>query len=676
MNILLLKSPGEIFMNFQELINIFEKMIKIESSQEEELNPMQELIDIFDRILGSGLLSVKVESESILDENDPFSLRKLPHALNLFILTNKGKSTKNLASIDEAAVSVKAVMMTFCKNKECSTGNLVEDLLGEKDILSALGVGAEIRLGETLNEPGTAIHQILPDGNGYRLTFQNGNNFVLEPASQVQIGTNKNLRVIENLVASSVLYSEEELLAILKHELLKTGSVEFNTIISRWGISERGPLSECLQKLIEANIVERQIELGTTMNPGLLIDLFMSNVCGFYMPLIYHEFQKRDLDTLFDTYLVLKSLTEFKENIVKSRYYHFEALVTDLRRLIQENNITLTKNQSLDIFGSKSHPNCFTAKLRAIIMGGSLQNENTRPHWFNAKFIDRWHDKLKVLDKVIIDEHFPNIRLINNKSISIIDPRDNIFKEFDLIQVLGKHYDSVKHLFTQPVYDYWVVSPYMSWLVLNPSMLYDGVTVSEPIKGKPVTSNDEELSFAPKFVRKYISIHPIEMLCADYLGWVQLVKQTVHHEIVHRLQEKYVQCFMSIGYIQGKLDSKHQLRETTSKANYEYLDNVIKDVDPILLQALIKDTMSKLYIKETISKNEQATFNLEDRVIMHGGHTNSFSEVVDNFNKCEVAMIQRNAFLSKIIAPMSWRAFGKSLGWGYSWVCSETKKLE
>jgi hypothetical protein len=86
--------------------------------------------------------------------------------------------------------------------------------------------------------------------------------------------------------------------------------------------------------------------------------------------------------------------------------------------------------------------------------------------------------------------------------------------------------------------------------------------------------------------------------------------------------------------------------------------------------------MNKLYIKEIISKKEQSTMNLSDRVRKKGGHTDAFNEIVQDYHDCEEAMLQRNAFWNEIWGNFVWRIHGASLGSGYAYLCGKTKKLE
>jgi hypothetical protein len=468
-------------------------------------------------------------------------------------------------------------------------------------------------------------------------------------------------RTVENISPVIKDYARERLLEIIKFEFDQSKEVDFNDLLIKYGIKNDGVLAKCFKSLMnDPESIARKVLLSRTKNPSLLIEAWMANVCGLFMPFIYHEFQLNDFNTLLSQYPEFTKIPHFVDDFLANKFEHWEECNGYLLRSIKENDLKI----------SDSHYDAFTTELKAIVLGGSFATENFRPHWLNENFINNWHDKYLALDTVVVKEHFPEAFNIQPDYVSIIDPRDNQFKRIDLQKELGVHYEKLKHLFSRPFYNYKVISTYMSWMTTNPKKLYDGVTVTKDVTNKETTSNDDTLSFQRKFISRYISIHPVEILCADYFGWTEFVKQTIHHEIVHRLQEKYVQCFMSIAFLEGKL------RDTPSKQNYTYLASVKKDVDVNLLIELIKSTMSKLYIRETIPPEEQAMYNLEDRVQLHGGHTKAFSDVVMRFNRCETAIKQRKAFISTVLGHMIYRAYGIPLGVGFSWICSKTKKME
>lgn len=597
----------------------------------------EDVLDILERLIRASFVI-----EERLDWRNPFAMKKLPVAPNLFGARDKKLLAEMLGNIDADSASIKEIYVKI------PSGGETADILGEIGLLS-LKVGQQWQ--------GSSVRRIIPSKPGSCIVItSDGASHALEPGVTIMVGGKST--TIENVSSSMVDHSKEEILAIVKNAFTGSKIVDFASLIPAYGIKNDGELAKSFQSLIEPGAIERRSMLSTSMNPSLLLEDWFANVCGLYMPLLYHEFQARDASLLLNQFPEYSSLESIK-SLLGNKFEHWEQCNAAIGIEMKEKGIKT----------AKPHHDEFMTRMKAIVLGGSLSNESTRPHWLSKEFRERWHARYLALDEIIMKEHFPDVLTIQPDKVSIIDPRDGVYKQIDLKVELGQHYESIKHLFTRPFYTYKVISTHMSWMTTNPKELYDGVTVTKDTGNEVSTSNDATVTFKQRFISRYIAIHPIELLCADYFGWVDLVKQTVHHEIVHRLQEKYVQCFMSIAALEGKL------RDTPSKHSYTFLEAIKKDVDVKLLIELIKTTMGKLYIRETIPPEEQAKYNLEDRVRLHGGHTKAFSQVVMGFNRCEAAMKQRKAFIGLVLGHVIYRAYGVSLGSGFSWICAKTKKL-
>jgi hypothetical protein len=241
----------------------------------------------------------------------------------------------------------------------------------------------------------------------------------LEPGVKIAFGDKT--QAVEHVYPFISEYSLDEVFDVLKFEFLKNDTIEFNMIRKDWGIRNRGELAHALQELIDDAAVSRLITLEKSMNPSMLTEAFMANVCGFYQPFIYHEFQKRDFETLLDQHPELIPLAEFKRKVLASSHYYFDALEDDLNSMIESSGINITKNKLDD----------FISKLKIIISGGSLENENLHPHWFDDDFSERWHNRYLALDKIIMEEYFPNVLKMNNETVKMIDPSENITTRLD-----------------------------------------------------------------------------------------------------------------------------------------------------------------------------------------------------------------------------------------------------
>lgn len=501
------------------------------------------------------------------------------------------------------------------------------------------------------------IIKIEPDGDQFLLKHGQGSFFI--PSKQkLEFGT------VEGSVASAKPipsnYSIQELSGIL----FETGKqrFDFTKTVDRWGVKNQGEFASLIQKEIDKGTITRRIFLETTSNPGLLKELFVANVLGFYRPLVYHEFQRRDIEAAFKKHGLQSKLSPQFKGLLESKYYTLKQFQKEINDL----------NEQAELGVSKKDLSNFFAMIRRSAMGGDLQDKNYRPSWFDDAFIEKWHARYKIFDKMIIKEHFPAIETMNGKTINYFDKDKNKLVEVDLVDFLGPHYKTLSYLFSKPSYYYKVETEKMPWYLFTANPFYDGITVTRTSGGRNYDFNQPAIEFQPASVNRFISIHPVELLCCDVFGWEQLVRQTMHHEIIHVLQEAQVNCFMYYAIINGRY-----IKNNSSKA-YNHILKIVEDVDKDILSKILVANMDKLYIKENVSDMpavEARNYNLVEYVGRAGGHTKAFIDVVNQFSECKAAWAQRKQFLEKITATM-FRIYGESIGSGQTYLCDEARTDE
>jgi hypothetical protein len=389
------------------------------------------------------------------------------------------------------------------------------------------------------------------------------------------------------------------------------------------------------------------------MNPSILRDLFVCNVLRLYRPFIYHKFQSDDLNETFSKF-GLNQLTEIKQRLVNTTYYHLGRFEQELKSEREKGTIKLSESKLDEFF----------AHVRRIVEGASLKNSGMTPHWFDAAFKSRWHARLEILNNQLLRTNVPELLAMDGETISYFDATRSEKVTINLRTFFGKHYDSISYLFKIPFYYFKVETNFMPWYHFSSTPFYDGICVTQTKGGRNYDWNREKIEFVPAKVSRFIAIHPIELLSADVFGWEELVKQTVWHELCHVLQEAYINTFMFYAVLKG------QYVNNPSVDPYKHIKAIAADLDQAMLEKVLQANMARLYIVEKIQDmppEERVSYNLNQYSQERGGHTLGFKNLVEKLDIRQTAMKQRNLFMFNVIGPVMYRVYGQSPGSGQVW---------
>lgn len=437
----------------------------------------------------------------------------------------------------------------------------------------------------------------------------------------------------------------EQLTAIAIKELLAR-QFEFFDATKRWAMTNKdiSNFAYILQQMLNNGAIKRDTMLDSSMDKAFLTKGFVSNVFSPFHPLIYHEFQARQVNEVFDEH---DPTSELREMLLDSRFFSFQ----HFKNTFNSRNTTMDK---------KTRDNLFLALSKTVSGAFPTQEKGEiiwHPHWFDDDFATRWREKLRKSYESIIKTHFP--LLVANGKI-----KDWIVPENEVQAILGHHMETMQFLFKIPIINLHVFHPLMRWDHLNPRFFYDGIFIIKPENADDVGVSDPEkfvpLAFKPGIVSRTIIIHPLQLFMADMFGWDELVRQTLHHEIVHVLQMKFTTNMMTGQF----LKNPRMLKTETVKRSLSYLDHLKSELPINQTIDLLEKVNDQLYIHERIPQELEHRYNLDDYISMHGGHTNAFITMMQNFKEKEIAWIQRREFF-QLINNFAYRLTGESITKGF-----------
>lgn len=500
--------------------------------------------------------------------------------------------------------------------------------------------------GENWLDFGTISNMII-ELDGTLTIIENGNKHSIKRGDAATTAPGERVHIVE--FASLVQqYSDADLDRILAHESIG-GQFEFHELLTRYNIGNFGGLIKAIDSRMSAGDVERVLTFEDDKSREGLTRAFMANVCGEFTPLVYHKFQVPLIDDLFRSHSELDGL---KQDVLNSRLYSFAQVK---QRFLDGNTM------------SDDDKATFLVSLRKIISGADRvvytgqAKAYWHPHWFDDTFAVEWKGKLAAMAGRIVAEHFP---LVSNTGRNGF--RESLIDQAIVTKKLGDVHSDLDHLFKLPLINYVVRDPIMRWDHVNPSFFYDGVMMMEGRSNVSDFEHFDAMGLKPRYVAYSIAIHPIQLLCADRYGWVELVMQTLHHELVHVLQMRFVANKMAGYYLKNPTMKKNP----SIKRNLGYLDALRGKMDVDAVLELIDAANEKLYIREAVPQEDTKRMNLEEYVNGRGGHTDAFMAVVRAFKYCKVAWKQRRAFL-EFIQAFCHRTTGENFNDGLIFLCKD-----
>ena len=428
---------------------------------------------------------------------------------------------------------------------------------------------------------------------------------------------------IDALEPTYTNFTEKDFLNILAY----FRKFEYLKIISSFGIKNDRKFGDWLLSQVLEGKLARILDLEVLTDQEYLKRSFIAYNFNYLQPLVYHQYQVDEIKSIFDP-LISKNgkAQQLLEKVLQSECKTFDNIRDDFFALFPGERAKL-------------------GDIRRVVSGGSLLMRNTRPPWFDDDFIDRWH--------VLLQSFF-------NYATSLFPGLPFEIKD-STRAILGKHFDLLKFLFIMPTVNFTILTSHMPWDMVDPDQpMYFGFTSFGP--GTKAPKGNFNIEYVEKYVYRDIAIHPLVLFTCEYFSWKELVLNIMYHELIHILQQRYVQNYMTYMYLDDY--SKPQKRLVQNQflhENFSFLDKIVNDVDLVKLKNLCKENLGLFFIREILPEQFQGEINLDEYVMWKGGHTQAFLDLVQKYPYREVAFKQRN-YTMKFINNLAVRLYGKSFG--------------
>lgn len=514
---------------------------------------------------------------------------------------------------------------------------------------------SEFKLGDVIN--GKKITQILVEESFFML--KNGGDIIIIGEIGKAAKINGKDIMISSFTPSVDFFDKDELISIMNYEFHQEKIVDFNEVLDRWGITNKGELAMVFQDLLWNDMIKREVIILKNMKEEVLTRAFITHNFEFYMPMIYHQYQINETNEIFRNpkYTLLKL---FKEDFLASKFYMISEFIPAISKINKEEEVGLSNKEIGDLAG----------KLITIGLGGSIHNKIGRPHWFNEEFAEKWKKKLKTIETIVIKENFPELYNFNDEYFEYHSKSKGKLVKVDLKEFFGEYYPKVSHLFAKPTYEFKVFQKLLRWDLVMPRggrsiPIVDGfpslgVTHNDYADGSEMSTNDKTSGlYIKKISKRYIALHPLILLLSDYFQWKEVAISVLHHEMIHSLQIRFMQIMMTIAYLEKDITITPHIR-----SDYGYLDKIITDksIDKTMFREMLDTNSKRLYIFESLSPEQKAAgLTLEQVVGSVGGHTKSFMKVATSLKDCDIGNEQVRAIWYVIFPAFYYKVFGKNM---------------